>query len=273
MIMRNLSKTILFKITFLFSITSIIILISLGITLSKLIEQHFIEIDLDVINNHITRIHNELKDIHNDDDIKIQLEKIIRNHEIAAIIFDDNYNVIYRTDNMQQQNISDILAQNNQLLHWGNGTNMYRGLRDTIITSLNDMRKMNIIIGLKIQHHDTFMIFFQRTLLIAIAISICCLIIFSWIVTRFSLSPLHHIIAKTSEISSEKLDIRLDIGHLPYELKELATSLNTMLARLEASFQRVFDFSSDLAHELRTTISNMKIQTQVALMQSRTLEE
>jgi two-component system heavy metal sensor histidine kinase CusS len=99
------------------------------------------------------------------------------------------------------------------------------------------------------------------------------LIIFSWIVTRFSLSPLHHIIAKTSEVSSEKLNIRLDIEHLPYELKKLATSLNTMLARLEDSFQRLFDFSSDLAHELRTPISNMKIQTQVALMQSRTLEE
>lgn len=46
-----------------------------------------------------------------------------------------------------------------------------------------------------------------------------------------------------------------------------------MLARLEASFQRRSDFSSELAHELRTPLSNMKIQTQVFLSRSRTTEE
>ncbi|MDR1125724.1 MAG: hypothetical protein LBM64_06645, partial [Deltaproteobacteria bacterium] len=66
MMLRNLSKTILFKITFLFSVISIIILILLGIIISKLIEQHFIEIDLDLINNHIARINNELKNIDKD---------------------------------------------------------------------------------------------------------------------------------------------------------------------------------------------------------------
>ncbi|MDR1125803.1 MAG: heavy metal sensor histidine kinase, partial [Deltaproteobacteria bacterium] len=245
----------------------------LGIIISKLIEQHFIEIDLDLINNHIARINNELKNIDKDADIKIELEKVIRDHEITVAIFDDNNNIIYGTEDMRQRNIPDLLAHNSRLLHWENGANMYRGLRGTIAAPLNDLKNMNIILGLKIQHHDAFMVFFQRTLLIAIAISIGCLIIFGWIITRFSLAPLHRIIAKTSEVSSEKLDTRLDVGHLPYELKELATSLNTMLARLEDSFRRLFDFSSDLAHELRTPISTMKIQTQVALMHSRTLEE
>ena len=45
-----------------------------------------------------------------------------------------------------------------------------------------------------------------------------------------------------------------------------------MLSRLEDSFKRLSDFSSDLAHELRTPISNLMTQTQVALAQARSAE-
>ena len=46
-----------------------------------------------------------------------------------------------------------------------------------------------------------------------------------------------------------------------------------MLQRLEDSFQRLSDFSSDIAHELRTPVSNLMTQTQVAVSKSRTTDE
>ena len=46
-----------------------------------------------------------------------------------------------------------------------------------------------------------------------------------------------------------------------------------MLARLEESFRRLSDFSSDLAHEFRTPISNLMTQTQVTLSRPRSAEE
>jgi len=46
-----------------------------------------------------------------------------------------------------------------------------------------------------------------------------------------------------------------------------------MLARLEAAFQRLGDYSADIAHELRTPISNLMTQTQVALSRPRTNAE
>src|SRR3546814_9755517 len=46
-----------------------------------------------------------------------------------------------------------------------------------------------------------------------------------------------------------------------------------MLDRLETVFRRLSDFSSDIAHELRTLITNLKTQTEVALSQSRSLEQ
>ncbi len=44
------------------------------------------------------------------------------------------------------------------------------------------------------------------------------------------------------------------------------------MARMEEAFNRLSDFSVDLAHELRTPISNLMTQTQVALSQPRTVD-
>ena len=73
--------------------------------------------------------------------------------------------------------------------------------------------------------------------------------------------------------SASRLHDRLSVDTLPTELTDLANAFNDILARLEDSFRRLSDFSSDLAHEFRTPLSNVMTQTQVALSRSRTAEE
>jgi two-component system heavy metal sensor histidine kinase CusS len=63
------------------------------------------------------------------------------------------------------------------------------------------------------------------------------------------------------------------VDAVPAELAALVETMNAMLARLEESFLRLKDFSSDLAHELRTPISNLMTETQVALAQARSADE
>ncbi|WP_460992140.1 histidine kinase dimerization/phospho-acceptor domain-containing protein, partial [Staphylococcus aureus] len=60
---------------------------------------------------------------------------------------------------------------------------------------------------------------------------------------------------------------------MPAELAELAQSFNAMLGRLDDAFQRLSAFSADIAHELRTPLSNLLTQTQVILTQPRVLED
>ena len=55
----------------------------------------------------------------------------------------------------------------------------------------------------------------------------------------------------------------------PVEIRELARTLNAMLERLQHDFARLSAFSSDLAHEMRTPITNLMTQTQVVLSQPR----
>ena len=64
----------------------------------------------------------------------------------------------------------------------------------------------------------------------------------------------------------------MPVGSVPIEMADLAKELNSMLDRLQSDFQRLSDFSSDLAHELRTPISNLMTQTQVVLSSQRDTE-
>jgi two-component system heavy metal sensor histidine kinase CusS len=58
---------------------------------------------------------------------------------------------------------------------------------------------------------------------------------------------------------------RLHTDALPTELRELAASFNGALERIQQTYARLEAFNADVAHELRTPISILIGQTQVAL--------
>jgi two-component system heavy metal sensor histidine kinase CusS len=60
---------------------------------------------------------------------------------------------------------------------------------------------------------------------------------------------------------------------VPRELSALAVSFNEMLRRVDDAFHRLANFNADIAHELRTPITNLMTQTQVALSRARTIDE
>jgi len=77
----------------------------------------------------------------------------------------------------------------------------------------------------------------------------------------------------TGGVSAHSLNARLPEAQMPAELGELAHSINAMLGRLDDAFQRLSAFSADIAHELRTPLSNLLTHTQVTLTRERSLED
>ncbi|MBN8474667.1 heavy metal sensor histidine kinase, partial [Sulfuritalea sp.] len=94
-----------------------------------------------------------------------------------------------------------------------------------------------------------------------------------WAVARAGLAPLRQMASHAGSITADRLAERLETRAAPPELRELAIAFNAMLDRLGDSFQRLSDFSADLAHEMRTPVSNLMTQTQVTLSQTRGAEE
>ncbi|WP_087687560.1 heavy metal sensor histidine kinase [Pandoraea sp. PE-S2R-1] len=93
-----------------------------------------------------------------------------------------------------------------------------------------------------------------------------------WLVT-LGLKPLRTLTQAAEQVSSERLGQPLADDDTPAELRDLSHAFNRMLARLNDSFTRLSQFSSDLAHDLRTPLSNLMGESQVALSRERTPAE
>ena len=90
---------------------------------------------------------------------------------------------------------------------------------------------------------------------------------------RLVLKRARRIAATAGRISAHALNERLSLEDTPEEFLESTLAFNHMLDRLEDSFRRLSEFSSDLAHDLRTPINNLLGEAQVALSRPREAAE
>ena len=94
-----------------------------------------------------------------------------------------------------------------------------------------------------------------------------------YVVIRRGLRPLRHMALEATKIHPASLSTRLSSDNAPQELQQLIYSFNDMLERLAEGYQRLTQFSADLAHEIRTPVGALMGHCQVALYQPRSTEE
>jgi two-component system heavy metal sensor histidine kinase CusS len=108
---------------------------------------------------------------------------------------------------------------------------------------------------------------------LAVCIGAALATLFGFIIVRQGMRPLRAVIGKANDISTQRLNTRLAVGEAPAELRELGNAFNAMLDRLEDGVQRLSGFAADLAHDLRTPVNTLMVETQVALSRPRSNEE
>lgn len=92
-------------------------------------------------------------------------------------------------------------------------------------------------------------------------------------VARIALRSLHRVAVAAGSISADRLNVRLGAVNAPSEAAPLVRAFDDALGRLEESFRKLSEFSSDLAHELRSPLHNIALQIQVVLSQGRSRED
>ncbi|CAE6843896.1 heavy metal sensor histidine kinase [Paraburkholderia aspalathi] len=95
----------------------------------------------------------------------------------------------------------------------------------------------------------------------------------AYYVLRRALRPVREIATRAAQISPASLSVRLDSEAAPAELRQLTHAFNAMLDRLADGYQRLSQFSADLAHEIRTPVGALIGQTQVTLAKPRDVDE
>ena len=122
-------------------------------------------------------------------------------------------------------------------------------------------------------HEEELLEDYRRKLWIVLGVALIVCSLGGYFLIRKAVRPVQKIAATASRIRSSTLDERIAVDGLPAELRILADTFNEMLDRLESSFDRLSQFSADIAHELRTPLNNLRGEAEVALTRPRTLEE
>ncbi len=111
-------------------------------------------------------------------------------------------------------------------------------------------------------HEQALVASFRRTLGVAIGFAaLLAALLGRWVAKR-GLRPLHLIATEAAHIEPSNLDRRLQEAHFPEELGELVSTLNGTLARLQEAFDRLSRMASELAHELRTPLQNLRAEVE-----------
>jgi two-component system heavy metal sensor histidine kinase CusS len=129
---------------------------------------------------------------------------------------------------------------------------------------------VQIVLDVSFQHE----VMSDRSFVIFILItSAVCSLLLGFIVTHRGMRSLYTLTDTVKNISVKSLHQRVDPQTLPKDLRELGVAFNQMLDRMESSITRLKQFSSDLAHELRTPIHNLIGETEIVLSRPHHLEE
>jgi two-component system heavy metal sensor histidine kinase CusS len=105
------------------------------------------------------------------------------------------------------------------------------------------------------------------------ALGSLAVLLLSYSVTRIGLAPLTRLTRDASAVSPNNRSQRLNTASLPLELNDLANSFNGALERLDGAYGRLESFNADVAHELRTPVTILIGQTEVALTRNRSVDD
>jgi heavy metal sensor kinase len=185
-------------------------------------------------------------------------------------VTDENGGVLYASAGMAALNMADERVWEAKPFYANLHGDEFRVLREAINVA---GKTYDIEIAIYTEDFDRATDRFQKVLYsIAPAFLLLAALGGYWI-SRRALAPVEKIIGDARRIGVTSLSERLTVSDTGDELERLADTLNEMLARLEASFQRVIQFTADASHELRTPISVMRTNAEITLRKPRTESE
>lgn len=272
--------SITWRLTVLFSLASAGVLLALGLVIASSVEQHFEEQDMQVLSGKMELARNTLEKMKSPADLAnvtaLLDNSLVGHHGLEMMVLDASNKVLFgsSTGRLSASAVLDsAMYKSNQPVIWNHGGQALRGLATKLPTGDAQAPVVTVAVGMDMVHHEAFMHSFRQTLWIFVTCAAVLTGILAWSAARHGLAPLHAMREQAEAITAQQLDQRLQVGSVPIELGALAQSLNAMLTRLEEAFERLSGFSSDIAHELRTPVSNLMTQTHVALSRGRNADE
>jgi len=269
------------RLTLLFAVTAAVILAVFGWVINRSTENHFEAGDVAELRVIAHAVEAALSGVQSAADLTSVERRfadiLVGHHRASLYIIGADKRPVYTSPGPDLSTVmrsSAGASDNTYLRQWNDTNHSYRVLIQHAgqLASKAD-QPYTMAIAVQIDYHLHFLEHFRRTLWLMIAASIGIMTLMGWIAVRQGHAPLRDIVARIRRISANELNTRLSPDAVPGELSDLAIAFNGMLQRVDEAFRRLTDFNADIAHELRTPITNLMTQTQVALSRARTVEQ
>lgn len=264
------------RLTLLFAAGSSTVLLVLGWLMGVAIDRHFEQQDYDALAGKMQLAQHAIERVNSQQDfdaLRYKLsDSLIGHHDLVVQVLGPTGEVLLASAGVtfpEKWLVQTPSAGANRLFQWSEGARRFRGVAQALPTGVADWQPLIVAMAVDTEHHNVFMRSLMRALWVFVACAAFSTGVLGWLAASRGLAPLRTMRDRACAVTAHKLDQRLPVDAVPPELAELATSLNEMLARLEDAFRRLSDFSSDIAHELRTPVSNLMTETQVALSRHR----
>jgi two-component system heavy metal sensor histidine kinase CusS len=271
------------RLSLLFAIVSFAILSAMGVFLHQTLTQQFMQRDAQDLNGKIELVRHTLVGIDGVPTLERNpqrwLDIIVGHHGLSLAIFTTDLRRVLASP---EYSVADALVANPAaesqqtapVIEWVNTA----GTRFRVVAALGKLGRTSnervvIVFALDISDEIQLLSTYRASIMGAIAVGTLLAAVLGLWISRQGLTPLGTFAAGAGRITASRLDERLDVASLPDELKPLALAHNAMLDRLRDSFSRLSQFSSDLAHDLRTPLGNLLGEAQVALTRSRSSDE
>jgi len=260
------------RLTLFFTVVAATVVLGLGVLFLVETQRHFVVLDQMALQDKRQLIEELLGNANSVDDARWRLNDALGyHHDLYVLVKDVHRSIVFQSSNSKLDvQISDAISilKKGDFGVWRNHDAEFHTLSFQAPAGFS-ASALQVLIATDTKHHTEFLDGLRRSLAfyVVTAIGLCALL--SWLAARQGLAPLREMKSRAAVVTGQRLSERMPVEAVPVEMADLAQELNRMLDRLQDDFQRLTDFSSDLAHELRTPISNLLTQTQVVLATKR----
>jgi two-component system heavy metal sensor histidine kinase CusS len=269
----GLRLTLTTRLTLLFTAVSLAVLCGLGLMVTMANQAHFVDLDRDYLSDKAALVRQVVAGSTDLTQMSQRLQELLQSHTGLMVRLEQAQQALYGES--ADTFAADLAFATGamQPTDWTWDDTLLRGITVAIpappFLGGTAAPNLRLLLAMDTHHHTHFMQDLQRSLMVYLLAAGLASGLLAWWAARRGLAPLRDMRERARRVTANQLDERMPVASVPVEMAELAAELNTMLERLQRDFQRLSEFSSDLAHELRTPISNLLTQTQVTLAQPR----
>lgn len=269
----NWNHSITVRLSFAFALLAMLVLSALGVYLGRSADRHMAELDAHELMGKLALVrHVAMREPGAAAFADRLADVLVGEHGIVVAVNAASGPIFTWPDPAladQVANSAGAIGESPQHLLLGHRE--FRAVAGALAVAWSDSAR--VVVARDIHHHTDFLDGLRRDFWIAVTAALVLMVGVGILVARRGMRPVRDIAQAAARISVGQLAERIPERDVPPELVEMVGAFNGMLSRLEESFERLSAFSADLAHELRTPIHSLRMQTEVSLGKERTPAE